>query len=370
MTTGATLFSGFEGAGVGMRSSGVSMRWGIEQRADAAAVAERNGFNSIVADILTVDPETMDRVDCLHASPPCTNASAAKTEGKESELDQALARKTVNFIQTLKPEIFTLENVWGYRKFVSFGIILGALEALGYWVDVAHVNSADYSVPQTRKRLILRARLGGFLPHLPNPEPWRGWYQAVEDLIPTFPASQFAEWQIKLLPDEIKTMLIANDTSGWTEAERGMNVSLPDNPSMTIKAGDRNIVKAFLCDGNNFRAMPTVYDDAPVFTMTASVHYPRAFLVDGQNARTNGEPTVRKDTEPSMSVSLSTGGHGMARAWMERGRVVKLTPRALARFQSFPDSYELPAKNALACFGIGNAVPCLVAEKIYRGMLS
>jgi len=46
--------------------------------------------------------------------------------------------------------------------------------------------------------------------------------------------------------------------------------------------------------------------------------------------------------------------------------VVKLTPRALARLQSFPDSYILPDKNTLACFGIGNAVPPLMVEKLYR----
>jgi DNA-cytosine methyltransferase len=334
VSTGATLFSGFEGAGIGMRAAGVSMRWGIEQRADVAAVAEANGFRSIVADILTVDPATMERVDCLHASPPCTNASAAKTDGKESELDQVLARKTVDFIRTLKPEIFTLENVWGYRKFVSFGIILGALEALGYWVDVAHVNSADYGVPQTRKRLILRARLGGFLPHLPNPEPWRGWYQAIEDLIPTFPASQFAEWQIKLLPADIKTMIIGNDHGG--DKRDNLSRASFEDPSITVTVGNAPKLKAFLVDGKlstsaNGKSLQISDQDTPSGTVVSS-------------------PTANRD----------------ARAWLERGRVVKLTPRALARFQSFPDSYELPAKNALACFGIGNAVPCAMLEKIYR----
>jgi len=357
MTTGATLFSGFEGAGVGMRSAGVSMLWGIEKRADVVAVAEANGFNSIVADILEVDPATMERVDCLHASPPCTNASNAKTDGKESETDQALATKTVEFIRVLKPEIFTLENVWGYRKFVSFGIILGALEALGYWVDVAHVNSADMGVPQTRKRLILRARLGGFLPHLPNPEPWRGWYQAIEDLIPTLPPSQFANWQIKLLPDEIKTMIIGND------------------PSMTVTSGNASKLKAFLAatgnasNDNCFRP-----DDLPTWTVS-DVNKPaniaRVFLVDGKLSTSNGgkQLQISDQNTPSGTVVSSHTAARDARAWLERGRVVKLTPRCLARFQSFPDNYELPEKAALACYGIGNAVPCLVAEKIYRGMV-
>ena len=62
----------------------------------------------------------------------------------------------------------------------------------------------------------------------------------------------------------------------------------------------------------------------------------------------------------------STSGASRHKAWLQHGRVVKMTPRALARFQSFPDEYILPESSALACKGIGNAVPPLMMEKIYR----
>jgi len=336
MTTGATLFSGFEGAGVGMRSAGVSMLWGIEKRADVAAVAEANGFNSIVADILEVDPATMERVDCLHASPPCTNASNAKANGRESELDEALAHKVVEFIRVLKPEFFTLENVWQYRKFVSFGIVLGALESLGYWVDIAHVNFADMGVPQNRRRLILRARLCAMLPRLPEPVRHVGWYEAIEDLLPGLPESQFADWQIKRLPEEIATIL-----------------------------------KSFLVHATDARTMPIVPGSEPAFTTISTANMPRAFLVDGKlSSSTHGKSLQISDQgDPAGTVTASPSPARDARAWLSAGRVIKLTPRCLARFQSFDDSYLFPERNALACFGIGNAVPPLGMEKIYRGMV-
>ncbi len=45
-------------------------------------------------------------------------------------------------------------------------------------------------------------------------------------------------------------------------------------------------------------------------------------------------------------------------------RVVQITDRGLARFQAFPDWYELPERRALASRVIGNAVPPLLAEKV------
>jgi len=45
-----------------------------------------------------------------------------------------------------------------------------------------------------------------------------------------------------------------------------------------------------------------------------------------------------------------------------------MTPRALARFQSFPDDYILPDSNRLACKIIGNAVPPLMYQKIVVGL--
>jgi DNA (cytosine-5)-methyltransferase 1 len=47
-----------------------------------------------------------------------------------------------------------------------------------------------------------------------------------------------------------------------------------------------------------------------------------------------------------------------------------MTPRALARFQSFPDWYELPENARLAAKGIGNACPPLLMQRIYEHLLT
>lgn len=95
-------------------------------------------------------------------------------------------------------------------------------------------------------------------------------------------------------------------------------------------------------------------------------HPNRAFIVD----QTNGgrDSTVRDADEPIFTTSIYSTKHPSPRAWLSQGRVVKMTPRALARFQSFPDWYQLPEKTALACRIIGNAVPPLLAAAVFRSL--
>ena len=89
---------------------------------------------------------------------------------------------------------------------------------------------------------------------------------------------------------------------------------------------------------------------------------PRAFTTDGrQGIGDGGNLMVADSRSPVWTLAQSSGG-GRYRGWLDSGRVVKMTPRALARFQTVPDSYILPAKASLACTVIGNGVPCLLAK--------
>jgi DNA (cytosine-5)-methyltransferase 1 len=168
---------------------------------------------------------------------------------------------------------------------------------MGYFWTYDHVNAADYGVPQTRRRLILRASRG-LLPHLPPPVPWVGWYAAIEDLLPTLPESKLAPWQLARLPQELRgSVLVAGLLN--TDCTR-----------LTARDGDE-----------------------PSFTVTTSHN--------------------QKDV----------------RAWTP-ARVVAMTPRTLARFQSLPDWYQLPDKRTLAAKVIGNMVPPLLMQRVAEGILA
>lgn len=129
------------------------------------------------------------------------------------------------------------------------------------------MNSADYGVAQTRRRLIIRATLNGLLPPLPTPTPWVGWYEAIEDLIPSLPPSQFAQWQLDRLPAGLwETQFVEGTPVGPRPPTCGTSAE----PAVTINSGGGGRVhRAFLCGvqgegGELHRAGVTVpHSDAP-----------------------------------------------------------------------------------------------------------
>jgi DNA (cytosine-5)-methyltransferase 1 len=379
MKTYGDLFTGFGGSALGARQAGYTVRWGAEWLPDVAAVANDNlGDHVRIGNVLDARPSDFEPVDHFHASPPCPNFSTAKAGGEETENDLALAHKVADFITALAPRSFTLENVWAYHKSRSWRIIEDALMAAGFWISLEHVNAADFGVPQTRKRMIVRAARGQMVPYLPPPVRWVGWYEAIRDLIPTLPLSQFAPWQLARLPEEIGgSFYTVPQQSDDHKEDDGFGYGCPrresHEPSLTVTTMTPGWFKAFLIGG----AGNTNLQDAasgegvrtanePSMTITTLENggsMPRAYLVDGDNGRTeDGTPTYVDEDHPSFTVRASRpSAH---RAWLSTGRVVAMTPRALARFQSFPDTFVLPTHKTLASYGIGNAVPPLLMRCI------
>ena len=407
--TFATLFSGGEIGGIGIRAAGYRHLWGVEYDNDISDVARLNGFETITADVLTVDPRTLPTSDYLHASPVCTRASNANTSAelnddgtKEAPLDIAMGEKTAQFIDVMRPRVFTLENVYGYRNFAAFRRITDALSRNGYMWDFDNLNSADFGVPQTRRRLILRAVRDALLPMLPAPVPWVGWYAAIEDLIPTLPESRFADWQLARLPsDLVDTVLVgANGTSmtignshepaptivqskktvtprafivsnSKTEFGSGIRDAAEPVHAVTSQANGRTramLVNTREMHGNEGASYTAVSGITPAYSVAATSGPGRhkAFIVDGQSNDNGTSVTVPHGDTPSVVISASQNKRTLNAA-LKDGRVVSMTPRALARFQSIPDSYILPDKKQLACKIIGNGYPSLMAQRIAEG---
>lgn len=416
MLTGITLCSGGGGSALGIQAAGVQLVGAVEHDAAIAAQYAANlGDHVTVAQVQDVDYRQWAGVDVVQASPPCPNFSSAKQGGVEGPDDLAIAAACCRAIRAIRPRVFWLENVEGYAASQSYAMIRATLDDLDYWSHAAVVNAADFGVAQTRRRLILRAVAGGlwqpFRP-LPNAVPWVGWYAAIADLIPTLPASEFAPWQLKRLLDTPVAQLIgggntsdASLENGWHSTARTVeqpaftvatNAQMPrafivdrvlsdrgrvvtvrhsDNPMCTVttNADSLTSIRAFLLDTSTTDGGSGIgvrNADAPAQTVRAgSNHQYRAFLVDGMNARTaeKGGLSVLAASEPAMTVPGSDKGSYCA--WLDCGRVVKMTPRALARFQAFPDNYVLPSNNALACRILGNAVPPLLARRIMESLL-
>jgi len=298
MLTFRTLFSGGELFGIGA----VQAHWvhvdGFEIRADIASVARQNGFTVHVADVCAVEYESLPPVDHLHASPSCKNASQAKTNSSETEEDRDCADAVFRAIRAHTGRSFSLENVWGYRNFESFARILAALYESGFVVDFRHINAADFGVPQTRKRLILRAVRRSWRERVPPLHPthreggdmfhalWVGWYAAIRDIVETLPASQFALWQLARLPDLAESTIVEG-TQGGGSNDYHLPVRNADEPIFTVRAAQtKGMPRAFIIGGGNTQTTQVDskarWEDAPMFTVANdSALRSRAFLVDG-----------------------------------------------------------------------------------------
>lgn len=391
MTTYGDWFSGFGGMTIGAKEAGLEVVFGAEYDPKIADVYRQNiGDHIMVCDLLKTPVTAFPRVDVFHASPPCPNFSNAKANAEETERDIALSAKVAEYIVYHLPDIFTMENVYGYRNSQSWRVIAQALHTHGYLFNYWHVNMADYGVPQTRQRMIVIARRDGVMPQLPpathtaEPQPslfgtmprWVSWYEAIEDLIPELPDGKFAPWQIERLPEELKTMFF-NDMDMKSTGRQMLGREISE-PAATVVASDwrrpSTIPSAYIVNtremhlsdsGTNYT---TRGNDEPVYTLSATSHASRnkAFIMPGGNAINKNYH--RMSNEPAVTVADANRPGNAPRAYTN-GRVVQMTPRALARFQSFPDWYELPESKKLACKGIGNAVPPLFAEKLYQHLV-
>ena len=142
----------------------------------------------------------------------------------------------------------------------------------------------------------------------------------------------------------------------------GITVSDSDDPVYTIPApSDANRHRAFIMPNANSTIAVIRYEDEPS-SVQGNVdrvgNQPRAFLLGDQQQQ------IADVDEPSNTIRALSNGGASPRAWLSQGRVVKMTPRALARFQSIPDWYILPDKVKLACTIIGNMVPPLLYQRV------
>lgn len=181
MKTIASLFSGGGGVEVGSKAADFKPIWGIEHDPIIADVYTANvGHQPLIKSISVVDPQHLERPDVLWASPPCQAYSIARNKNLAERDDADIGLAIIPFLEILQPPKFILENVEGYRKSKVFEAIVNALYRLGYWANWSVLNAADFGVPQTRRRLILKAVKNGFVPALPQPQKWCGWYGAIQ----------------------------------------------------------------------------------------------------------------------------------------------------------------------------------------------
>lgn len=129
-------------------------------------------------------------LDLLAGCPPCQGFSSLRTRNGSLDVDDPrndLVLEFVRFIDQLRPCSIMMENVPGLAEDSRFEVLLHHLDELGYYAGddaVQILNTADFGVPQRRRRMILLTGLNGPIQPAPPSEERVSVRTAIQDLPP------------------------------------------------------------------------------------------------------------------------------------------------------------------------------------------
>ena len=119
-------------------------------------------------DARSIDPAELPDIDCICGGFPCQSFSIAGKRGGFEDARGTLFFEIARIAAVKRPVFLFLENVPGLLSHDggrTFATILGTLSELGYDVAWQVLNSKDFGVPQSRKRVYiigyLRERCAG-----------------------------------------------------------------------------------------------------------------------------------------------------------------------------------------------------------------
>src|SRR4028119_2391597 len=214
--TAVVLFAGGGGVECGLVAAGirpvVSVEFDPTNPELSGAIAQNNHLNfkpyggKVIRETVqslaeNFFPNFPLRPDYLHASPMCSHFSQA-SDGTEQKEDIEAAIAVAQSLSILQPGCFTLENVPSYQDSESWYLIEQTLKGEGYLITSAILDAADYGVPQSRKRFIVKASRES-KPGLPPKKRRIGWHEALADLIPSLPPSELLPVQVRALDEKL-----------------------------------------------------------------------------------------------------------------------------------------------------------------------
>jgi len=148
------VFCGAGGFSEGFRQAGFRVLWAIDNWAPAAATFGSNFPETrvITDNVLSLDFRKLEPVDVLIGSPPCTHFSLSNKGGNgDVSTGLKLVRRFMDAVDALRPRYYVMENVPHLNSIFERKIPRYVLQR--YFPQRVVLNSADFGVPQSRRRL-------------------------------------------------------------------------------------------------------------------------------------------------------------------------------------------------------------------------
>ena len=324
------LFSGCGGLDMGFTHAGFEVVWANEYDKDIWQTYEKNHTSTILDRRNIREIPSKEIPDCIGiiGGPPCQSWSEGGSQRGINDPRGQLFLEYTRILQVKQPLFFLAENVSGilHKKHLSaLKNFIATFEESGYAVSYKLLNTANYNVPQDRKRVILI-----------------GYHTSLnkrfnfDSLIPgrSIPVLKNAIWDLK---DSAMMAKDTNKTNGELCHVTNHEYMIGGFSSIYMS---RNRVRSW---------------DEPSFTIQASGRH--APIHPQSNKMIKVAKDVCKFDENSLQPYR------------------RLSVRECARIQTFPDNFKFGYYNLASAYKmIGNAVPVnfstALAQAIFRDLFA
>ena len=361
-------------------------------------------------DARTINPNELPDFDLICAGFPCQSFSIAGKRGGFNDARGTLFFEIARIAAVKKPKYLLLENVPGLLSHDggrTFAVILGTLDELGYDVAWQVLNSANFGVAQSRKRVFiigfLREKRSGkvlsfteanpktLVQRIPGREGCRVYSTDGLSITLTSQAGGFGGktglYEILGLPIKVKTK------SGYQTALPGDSIDLA-YPNLNSRRGrvgkDMAHTITTSCNQGYYAMCIDMNPDPKVTELARCITTRQDSGIDSHKGEKSGvivmeEPRailnsfkprtrqlgrrVKESNEPMFTLTV-TDRHGV----IYNGLIRRLMPIECWRLQGFTDEQFNKVKaagmsDAQLYKQAGNAVSVPVAEAIARNIL-
>lgn len=364
--TAVDLFSGCGGISCGLRDAGFQVLAGADVERKYISTFRHNfpGAKAITTDLSAIDPSDLlsglglrrGELTLLAGGPPCQGFSK-NVPRRERFLEQgnnSLVKTFLSYAEAMVPQFVLMENVAemknGFDRHYTDEVI-ERLTRLGYAVDYAVLNGADYGVPQRRRRAFFIAARDGLKPVLAeatHSKDARGGdlfsnirpHVRVWDAIGDLPSLRHGEG---LDPTEYAT----DPLNDFQRALRGGQKRVKNHKARKLAPIQFERLNS-IGPGQGLKDLP-------------------------EHLKTEGgySGAYGRLTEDMIAPTITRWCfHPGSGRWGHPRDVRTLTMREVARIQAFPDSYEFVGSYNEIAGQLGNAVPPMIARAVAAPLAS
>lgn len=345
---GIDLFAGAGGMSLGAKMAGVATKVAVELH---HAAFETYRHNHPDCTVLQMGVENLQSLAfpfsaddlIVFGGPPCQGFSTSNQRTRSADNKKNwMFRAFISFVKRTKPAWVIFENVKGILE-TEGGLfakqIRKDLEHLGYRCEQGLLNAAEFGVPQRRSRFFIVGRLEADPPSLPAGR--KAPAVSVDDALHDLP----------VLSNGADKDVLPYAKAATTKYARKMRGALLECCGHLVSRNAESIVDRypFIPPGGNWSNIPekmmTTYKD-----------------------RTRCHTGIYRRLDPAEpSVVIGNFRKNMLiHPYQHRG----LSVREAARLQSFPDRFVFKGSIGLQQQQVGNAVPPLLAEAVFRAVVA